>query len=329
MKKLLLILSLIFLILTGCSSKSERSTDTYGTNDYSVLSTESFSKTDAYNGLSFNGVAATNSLAEESFDGDALLMEDVATENANNIKKVIVTAYAKFETLKFDESINKLESLVKQYNGYVQNSSLEKYGSGKRYADLIVRVPADSFDKFIKDAKDGENVVSYSTNVNDITDDYYDVQSKIKSLKAEEEVVLSFYEKAETIEDLIAVENRLSDLRYELGNYEAKMKNYELLTSYSTITFRIEEVQVLTPVEDNFAEKVRKECIRSWENFKMFCEDLLFWLINNVWGLIILVIFIIGGRKVVQRIRRNKKKLKPVKNNVTIIQEENKNKTPE
>ena len=55
--------------------------------------------------------------------------------------------------------------------------------------------------------------------MDDVTLRYVDVDSHKKALETEQERLLALLEKAENVEDIITIENRLSDVRYELENY--------------------------------------------------------------------------------------------------------------
>ena len=303
MKRLFLLVSVCLLVLSGCSSRNSSGGYKSDSSYYSTGSYDGEGFASYTNGMAFDG-AAISEEADYSYDHRD---EGKPVENNDTIKKVIVTGSASVETLNFDDTVNKISSLVKKYDGYVQDSSSWKNSNGSRHIYLTVRIPADKFSAFTEEAKDGENFTKFSTNTKDITDSYYDVQARIESLEAEEKVVMDFYSKAETIEDLITVENRLTEIRYELNSYKTTMKNYELLTSYSTLEFSIDEVQALSATTDSFAERLEKTCLRSWENFKDFLEDALFWLIENVWYIIIWIGVIWISIRILRKIFKGKK----------------------
>ena len=309
MKKYLITLSICLLILTGCSSGNS-----YKSYPASVPNSVS---EDGFNSFAVEGASTSFYDEEAKYESP---VSDV--NNENTVKKVIVTGEASVETLDYDNTVNKITGLVKKYNGYIQDSNTWKSSNGSRHTYFTARIPAESFDAFTSEAKDGENFTRFSTNTRDITDSYYDVQARIESLEAEEKVVLGFYDKAETIEDLITVENRLTDIRYELNSYKTQMKNYDLLTTYSTISFNIDEVQALSATTDSFSERLEKTCLRSWEDFKDFLEDALFWLIENVWYIIIWLCVIFFGWKVVKALINKKKGIKKAKAEKNVIKED-------
>ena len=68
-----------------------------------------------------------------------------------------------------------------------------------------------------------------------------------KALETEQDRLLELMEQAETTEDLLAIESRLTDVRYQLESAASQLKLYDSLVSYSTVYLTVEEVQKLTP----------------------------------------------------------------------------------
>jgi hypothetical protein len=79
--------------------------------------------------------------------------------------------------------------------------------------------------------------------------DYVDIESHIKALKTEQESLLKLLEKADNLDNILTIQNHLTDVRYELESYETKRRTYDDLISYSTVTMEIHEVERETPTE--------------------------------------------------------------------------------
>ena len=219
-------------------------------------------------------------------------------------KKIIVTGNLNIETLDFDAVLNTLETNVKKYGGYIQSSSISSNRNDRRYYDACIRIPAESYNEFLNATKENVNVTYYNENIDDITEQYTDIEARIKSLKAEEEKVLEFYDKANNLEELMSVESRLTDIRYEVDSLETKIKNYDLLVNYSTLNIGITETKVYTKTNDNFFSKLGLNFVNGWSNFVNVLQDIILGIVYNLWVVILVAVVIVGI--VIYRKKRNK-----------------------
>ena len=187
-----------------------------------------------------------------SYAGDAALDEEVwveetyASENSTDqptlqdSRKLIKTTSLTIQTADFQNYIAALEAAVNQFQGYVENSDLR--GTGTHRASYTVRIPAKDVDAFLASLSDKGVTASKSTSVEDVTLSYTDTESHLKALRTEEASLLRLLEQAETVADIMDVESRLSDVRYEIESYESQLRLYDNLIDYATINFTIQEV---------------------------------------------------------------------------------------
>lgn len=220
-------------------------------------------------------------------------------------KKLILTGNLELEVLDLDELCAKVSELTESYGGYVQNSSVSSRTSS-RYYNATIRIPAESYSDFLADLKDSGQQLSYAENVDDITDRYTDIEAQLNSLKAQEAKVIEFYDKAETIEDLMAVESRLSDIRYQIEYLEAQIKNYDLLTAYSTLNISAVETKVYTPVNNSFFTRLKNAFVNGFKNFFNSLGDFFIDVVYNLWTIIFLAVIAFLGYKAYRRIRNRK-----------------------
>lgn len=238
---------LCIILFTGCSAKDsaypERSENKYydkGT-DTAGESTGFTTPTDSNK----DGV-------EENITND----NNIATNQATNDRKLIrrVTMYV--QTLEFASTLDLISNEVVSLGGYIENSEIngnKLKDIGTRYAQLVLRIPSTKVDYFINLVDDNTNVTNKAESTKDVTLDYVDTESHIKTLKIEQERLLSLLEKADKLEDIITLEDRLSNVRYELEKYAATLRSYDNLVEFSTITLTIDEVIRITPKEDKGA----------------------------------------------------------------------------
>ena len=86
-----------------------------------------------------------------------------------------------------------------------------------------------------------------SESTEDVTLQYVDLQSHKKALLAEQESLLSMMEQAESIEDIIAINEQLTDVRYQIESMESQLRTYDNQVDYSTVNLYIDEVERYTP----------------------------------------------------------------------------------
>lgn len=309
--KVLACFLLSVVLLTGCgaskgyenASMSESATeDAYEVNTFSSEMTEEYDEVSGYEGES----AETSSV-------------ETAQESVAANRKLIKTINLELETLEYEKTIAFLETSVSECGGYIESSNLE--GSGiyssysERYASFNVRIPKDKTDGFIQGMDENTNVRRKSENTQDITLQYVDTESHKEALKVEQERLMAILEKAETVEEIISLESRLSEVRYELGNYESTLRTYDNLVDYTTINIEVYEVQEITePPKQTAADRMISGFKDSVKNIGGGIKEFIIWIVIHIpylvmWAIIIGVII-----SVIHIIRKRRKKKKENQN---------------
>lgn len=244
---------------------------------------------------------ATDDVMEEEVAEEAP-QEATAVQDTN--RKLIKTVDMNVETRDFDGLIPLIEEKVVGLGGYIERSDVYNGSSYRTYRDLrwaslTIRIPKDKLDGFVQDMKGVSNVTNCNQSVKDVTLTYVDLESHKKALKVEQDRLLELLEIAESVDDIITIESRLSQVRYEIESMEAQLRSYDNLVDYSTVYMNIEEVEVLTPVVEEttgerivrgFTESV-KDVIDSIREF--FIELIISLPYLVVWGIIVAVMSII------------------------------------
>lgn len=188
--------------------------------------------------------------------------------------KIIRNIYMDMEVKEIESGISDIKEKVKSYAGYIEsfeegNLSME---DGK-YAYFHVRIPTKDIETFITELKLLGNVIHSSENNQNITSTYYDTQGRKKSLEAERERVLALLEKAENIEDILAIESKLSDLTYQIEDYERSLKTYDNQVEYTSVQINISQVTDYTKNTQTIGERIADEFIRTWKEIKELCVN--------------------------------------------------------
>jgi hypothetical protein len=231
MKKSFTLLALLLALTTlaGCGSASGAS---QATADYAA-----------------DTAAVTEETAAESESLSAGL-----TAQPDPSEKIIYTGYAELETTDFDASVAAVYDLVEQYDGFLESSSVSGRDLSdtvsRRYGNFTLRIPQERYGDVTTALEAVGNVTYLSSNAENITAQYTDTQAQLDAYALQEERLLDIMAQADTVEDLIALESRLSEVRYEKDSLTTQLKNWDTQVSYSTLTVSLSEVQTLTPQDD-------------------------------------------------------------------------------
>ena len=208
-------------------------------------------------------------------------------------RKWIITVNMSAETEDLDALMEALNGKISGLGGYVedQDSYNGSMYSSRRYrsASLTVRIPAQRVDEFTEEMSGIANVVSTSLSREDITLSYVATESRVKALQTEEARLLELMEQAETMADLLEIESRLTDVRYELENRASQLRLYDNQVDYATIYLSIDEVQEYTPVEEPTVwERISGGFVSSVKGVGNGLLDLLVWVLAKSPYLVIL-----------------------------------------
>ena len=238
--------------------------------------------------------SAANSLTGAGETGTTSLPEN---------RKWIITVHMSAETENLEVLLPQLDQQIADLEGYIENQEIyngSSYSSRRhRNASLTIRIPAEDVDNFTEEVAGMANVVSNSLSREDITLNYVATESKVTALKTEEARLLELLSQAENMSDLLEIEARLSDVRYELERHTSQLRLYDNQVDYATIHLSISEVQEYTPVvEKTVWERIRDGFASSIKGLKEGFIDFIVWILANspyliVWAAIITIVIVI------------------------------------
>lgn len=300
------ILLVLMLVLVGCGSSnmtSNSSKDMANDGNYNEKN-ESFVTGDGWYGEESPMMPSPE--PGESGD-DAALATD---------RKLIQTAWMELESRDYAQALAALEQMVTDCGGYIESRS-EQGGSlyssryNARYAAITARIPADKLEAAMGTAGELCNVVSRSTDVADVTESYTDTEARLKALRLQEERLLEILSKATELSDVLELESRLSDVRYQIESYEATLRNYDSRVSYSTLHITLQEVVEYSIINDppqTLGQRLSDGFADSMRLVKNSAENALVWLVTYLplvllWAAILAVVVWL----VLRLVRRAKK----------------------
>lgn len=314
---------LIFGTLTGCGSAASNKTAEavpaagaeYGEYfDYGMTN-----KLQADNAVA--GMEADAAYEEEQPLDSAGTTMDMAvagtTASAQNtkvtdIKKIIKTYNYNYETEEFDDAFENLKQLVEQYDGYVSSSNLS--GTDRRFLSMTVKIPAERCDDFVNSTGNIGTVISQSETAEDVTLQYTDTESRISSLKTEQQRLNELIKNADSLETIVALESRLSEVRYELESYQAQKNQMDSLIAYSTVNLTLREVAYTVEVDDStMLSRIVTGLKASLRDIKSDAVDFIVWFIVALPYLLIWIAVIIIIVKIIKAFVKKLRKKKQAK----------------
>ena len=231
--------------------------------------------------------------------------------------------------------------------GYVESSSINGNSYNKnrmRSADVTARVPAEQLDAFCDQVSELGNVTYKNLYTRDVTLTYVDLESHVKALRTEQQTLMALLEKAETVEDIITIQSRLSEVLYEIESYESTLRTFDDQIAYSSVHLNVKEVQRETTVEKETAsQEIARRFKENWEDVKEGAQRfgidfvsglpvILVWVIILGGIAFIIVLIVKGGpKRKAKRERRKALKLqkKYQKEQAKLKQQESVTKLPE
>lgn len=261
--KVLSFVMVLGLVLTGCGGGSKNA-DAGVAADATTAESAAYDSGAGYLSDDIYSYAAQENgydmeepaeLPEEEIEGSE------SPEVADTKRKLIKNVDLEVETEEFDTLLSTVEQKTEKLAGYIEESytynGSEYRGRKNRNANLTIRIPAEKLNTFLSEVAEVSNVISRNDRVTDVTLQYVDMESHKKALVAEQNRLLELLEQAENIEDIIAIESRLSEVRYQIESMESQLRTMDNQVSYSTVYLSIEEVKQFTPVkEQSVGEKI-------------------------------------------------------------------------
>lgn len=318
---LIFILALLTLSLYGCGAKASKSANTSNADyNYSVNPTSVPARGESA------GYGAGYSKGDDGMTSDPA-EKPVPNPNATSkpadaeidTEKIIYTGYAEIETIDFDESVKHVYTMVERYNGFIQSSyvtgsdySTKYYGRDSfRRAHFTIRIPKEKYTAMTDGLSELGNVTYSSNEAQNITSYYTDTESRLKAYRTEEGRLLEILEKADTVADMITIEDRLSTVRYNIESLTSQLKNWDSQVNYSTVELELREVKELSEepiLKESFWQEIKRGVTASVKWLIRFCRRAVIVIVSAIPVLIIPAIIVV--LVIVLRLRHKKSKIK-------------------
>lgn len=212
--------------------------------------------------------------------------------------KLIQRADYEVQTTDYPAAETALEALVERCGGYFEYQETSGGGyyesAARRWGSFTIRVPKEQYDAFTGSVGEVGHVVSQSGSAEDVGQNYSDIELRLQTQRTKQERLLALLEKAATMEDIISLENALSETEYQIEQYTSDLKRYDSLIDFATIELRLTEVAPLgARVASAFGEGLH--------SFGDGLGNLAVWLAYHAVGVAALLAVLMGAGLAVRR----------------------------
>ncbi|MFN8240416.1 MAG: DUF4349 domain-containing protein [Bacteroidales bacterium] len=201
--------------------------------------------------------------------------------NENFERKLIKRGDIRFQTKSIAETSIIIKSAVSGFNGYISSENV--YNSDDMITQHVeIRVPAASFDALLaKISESAKRIDSKSIQVQDVTEEYIDVESRLKTKKELENRYREILTKARTVEEILSIERELGNVRSDIEATEGRLKYLGSQVSFSSLSVDYYE---LTRTTGSFSSKIGMAFTTGWKLMLGFIVGIV-----NLWPFLLIV----------------------------------------
>lgn len=213
-------------------------------------------------------------------------------------RKLIRTGFVEFETEDMDSTRTKVMTAVQKRHGYLSDDR-QNNSPGRISVTMTIRVPADHFNDLLSEATQGvKRLDRKEINVNDATEEFVDIEARLKTKKELEARYLELLEKATAVKDILEIETQIGTLRADIESIEGRLKYLDNQVAYSTLTIAFYK-KISRHAE--FSGRFENGFRNGWENLIWF-----FVFLVNIWPFLLMIIAAVLGIRMVRKRRKNK-----------------------
>ena len=257
-------------------------------------------------------MAATEAAMEAPESEDGITSSSSLSTIDDPNSKLIRTVVMEAQTKQYDELMAALDARIVALGGYIENR--EAYNGSEynnyrnRHSNMVVRIPAEKLSAFVTHVNENFNVISTNESVENVTLQYADTASRVESLEVQQQRLLDLLEKAESLEDMLVLEERLSEVRYQLNSYASKLRVMDNQVTYSTVHLSIREVEELTPVEEpTVGQRISRGFKSSLEDVTEGAVNLFVWFVSESPVLLVWAVVISIGIVIFRKVSKNRR----------------------
>lgn len=286
---LLFLLSGILFTLFTRKTTTETIKLTYSTatNSYNDYGNDSSKFSDNLFNSSLNSVetAAVYDKSYETSDAAVETQESVEqtdvdlNETSNELtadKKLKKTYTYSVEATEYDKFLNNIETKTDSLGGYIEYvDEVQRSETNSKHTETYtvrkssyeIRIPSDKMSDFLSIIDGNAYIVSQNESVEDVTTQYIDLDTHIQSLKTEYTELNKLLKEAKSVTEIIEVQDRLTNINYEIESYEKTLEALKEDVDYSKLYLTVEEVIYYQDTVTRFTSDIAEEWSHIFEDW--------------------------------------------------------------
>lgn len=245
----------------------------------SLMACESDMK--SYNSEASHANVALMEVADEEIMEVPVTKQLVSQSDQNTERKLIKEGAMSFQCEDVVKTKAEVDKIIKELGAYSSSEGQDSYGQNLNYHQTI-RVPAEKFDALIQGLeKLAVKVESKDINTRDVTEEFIDLETRLKTKKELETRYLEILKQARSVEDVLSVEREIGNVRSEIESMEGRLNYIKNKVSFSTLN--VNYYQLINP-DFGFGSKLIASLSNGWENLLSFLIGIM-----NLWPFILLI----------------------------------------
>ncbi len=229
-------------------------------------------------------------------------------------EKLVYRCSLNFESLNYDESVEKIRSLIREYGGFVENEDVRQISARRNGEKLYtysatIRVPSSNYESFLEGAGAVGELKNKTQNVDNMTKAYTDLKAELEVLETKRLSYLEMMKEAKTLNDMetiLQIDDRLTQVEISINQLKTRMNQIDNDVAYSYVTIMITEVKEYeeAPAE-SFGQEVGQSLKNGWNNFVDWLRDLIVFITGHLPQICIaIVILLLAWFLVIRRLLR-------------------------
>lgn len=217
------------------------------------------------------------------------------TDSQPSELKIIKDGTISIKSKNLTESVKYIDSLLLDFDCYKSSESIEELNSRIEY-NITIRVLFSQFDRLLSSIEEGEHNISDKTiNTSDVTDQYYDLKSRLENNKEVEKRYIDLLKKANSVKDILEIERSLGQVRGDIESQQGRLNRLNNQIAYSTLHIRVYQQKSIKESgsdRDPFFRSIGISLKQGWNGLIDFIIVLIkiwpFWLIGIIiWRVIV------------------------------------------
>lgn len=240
------------------------------------------SSPDALDGFAVEVTNVAAGVENESAASDAVVGEDDDGRDVSPGQRWVTTLRYDAETRDYDASASWVHERVERVGGYVESENeYNRSDESGRFCDLVIRVPASRLDEFLDGFEDGLHLTRRGRADEDVTLEYVDAEAWRDVLRAEQARLVELMAEAESLTDVLSIEDRLSEIKYDLERVESRLRVYDNKVDYATMYLNVREVRRFSHVPANVGEELSEGVVENAAWVLDAAAGVLVWVVTH------------------------------------------------